>query len=140
MGFKSRLLTRGTKVMMYQTLGRLVLMCGSETWTLKRSNELRMCTSERKILRTVNGPVHEKGEWSTRCSQELYHLQRSLCRSCKVAMGRAPAKWPIITLYKMYMTVKHTYLFTNDNRSDTFRLEKVIIRLPIEPYIRYIKC
>jgi len=47
-------------------------------------------------LLTINGPVQEKGEWSTRCSQELYQLQRSLCRSCKVAMGRAPAKWPIM--------------------------------------------
>jgi len=43
-------------------------------------------------------------------------------------------------LYKTYMTVKHTYLFTNYTHSDMFQLERVIIRLSIEPYIRYIKC
>jgi hypothetical protein len=70
MHFKSLLLTRETKVIMYQTLGRLVLMCGSETWALTRSHQLRLCTSERKILRKINGPVQEKGEWSTRRGQE----------------------------------------------------------------------
>jgi len=42
-------------------------------------------------------------------------------------------------LYKIYMTVKHTYLFINYTHSDMFRLERVIIRLSIEQYIRYIK-
>jgi len=43
-------------------------------------------------------------------------------------------------LYKMCVTVNHTYLFTNYTHNDMFRLERVIIRLSIESYIRYIKC
>jgi len=35
----------------------------------------------------------------------------------------------------MYMTVNHTYLFTNYTHSDMFRLERVITRLFIEPNI-----
>jgi len=42
--------------------------------------------------------------------------------------------------YKIYMTVKQTYLFTNYTHSDMFRLERVIIWLSIEPYIRCMKC
>ena len=42
-------------------------------------------------------------------------------------------------LYKIYMTVKHAYLFTNYIHSDMFRLERVIIGISVEPYIRYIK-
>jgi len=43
-------------------------------------------------------------------------------------------------LYKMYMTLKHTYLFTNYPHDDVFLLERVIVSLSIEPYIRYIEC
>jgi len=46
----------------------------------------------------------------------------------------------VIRLYKMYMTFKHTYLFTNNTHSDMFRLKRITIKLSIEPYIRYIKC
>jgi len=42
-------------------------------------------------------------------------------------------------VYRMYMTVKHTYLFTNYTHSDMFRLERFIITLSVETYIRYIK-
>ena len=38
------------------------------------------------------------------------------------------------------MTFKDTYLFTNYTHSHMFRLERVIIRLSIEPYVIYIKC
>jgi len=34
-------------------------------------------------------------------------------------------------LFKMYISVKHNYLFTNYAQSDMFRLERVIIRLSI---------
>ena len=59
----------------------------------------------------------------SRIYRDIINVHRS---SCKV--------------HKMHMTVKHAYLFTNYTHSDMFRLERVIIRLSIEQYIRYIKC
>jgi len=42
-------------------------------------------------------------------------------------------------LFKVYISVKHKYVFTNYAHSDKFRLKGVIIRLSIESHLRYIK-
>jgi hypothetical protein len=76
MHFKSRLLTRETKVRLYLTLVRPVLTYGCETWTLTKADELALSTFERKVLWKIYGPVYERGEWRIRYNHELYQLYK----------------------------------------------------------------
>ena len=70
--FKSRLITKNTKVMLYKTLLRPVLTYGSESWVVNKTDERRLAVFERKILRRIYGPVEENGTWRRRHNRELY--------------------------------------------------------------------
>ena len=72
--FKNRLITRNTKVKIYKTLVRPVVTFGSETWTMKRSDEDALRVFERRILRKIYGPIKENGDWRIRYNSELEHL------------------------------------------------------------------
>ena len=61
--FRSRLLSRATKIMLYKTLIRPVVSCGAETWTLTKKEEQDLLIFERKIFRRIYGPKYENGEW-----------------------------------------------------------------------------
>jgi hypothetical protein len=56
---KFHFITLNTKLRWYKPLLRPVLMYGSESWTLTRSNEESLRVSERKVLRRKFGPVSE---------------------------------------------------------------------------------
>ena len=73
----SKLLTYSTKVRLYKTLIKPVLMYGSETWVLNENDQKKLGTFERKILRKIYGPVNEKGEWRIWYNKELYELYKS---------------------------------------------------------------
>jgi hypothetical protein len=72
--FKSKLLTRNTKVKIYRTLVRPVVTYGSETWTLKTGEKNALRCFERKILRRTFGPVQDTTGWRIRYKQELDRL------------------------------------------------------------------
>ena len=55
----------------YQTLRRLVVTYGSETWTLTKSDENLLRIFERKILRKIYGPIQEGDMWRIRDNEEL---------------------------------------------------------------------
>jgi hypothetical protein len=72
--FKSKLLTRNTKVKIYRTLVRPVVTYGSETWKLKTGEKNALRYFERKIVRRIFGPVQDTNGWRIRYNQELDRL------------------------------------------------------------------
>lgn len=73
---RSRLISRRTKVRLYKTLILPVLLYASETWTLNLDTQRALEAFERKVLRTIFGPVQEQGCWRTRYNFELYRLYK----------------------------------------------------------------
>jgi len=71
---RSKHLSRKTKIQLYHQLIQPVLLYGAETWSLKTTDEKSLLVFERKILRTIYGPVCENGEWRIRYNHELQHL------------------------------------------------------------------
>jgi hypothetical protein len=72
--FKSRLLSRQTKLIIYKTLVRPVLTYASETWAIVKTEERLLELFERKILCRILGPICENGKWRKRFNRELYDL------------------------------------------------------------------
>jgi hypothetical protein len=68
---QSRHLSRSTKNIIYKTLIRPVLLYGSETWVLTRREENQLLVFERKVLRTISGPIVENGVYRRRYNFEL---------------------------------------------------------------------
>jgi hypothetical protein len=64
--FRSRLLSRGTKILLYKALIRPVVSYGAETGTMTRKKEQAFLVFKRKIFRRIYGPKYENGEWKIR--------------------------------------------------------------------------
>jgi len=67
----SRLLSRATKIILYKTLIRPVVLCGAEAWTLTKKEEQALLIFERKIFRRIYGPKYENGEWKSGTNREV---------------------------------------------------------------------
>ena len=50
---------------------------GAETWTLTNKTEKMLMTWERKILRKINGPTKENGQWRIKTNSELITKYKS---------------------------------------------------------------
>ena len=61
--FKSRTMNKAVKIKIYKTMVKPVAGYRSETWAMTEMGMKRLGTWERKILRTIHGPVVEKGIW-----------------------------------------------------------------------------
>lgn len=71
----SKLLSRRTKIGIYKTVIRPILMYGCEAWTLTQKEENKLLVTERKVLRKMLGPVRrEDGSWRVRKNRELEEL------------------------------------------------------------------
>ena len=68
---KSKLLTRNTKMRIYNTLIRPVVTYGCETWTMLQEDSKALMVFERKIVRRIYGPVYENGAWRLRKNREI---------------------------------------------------------------------
>ena len=71
--FTSHNVSRKTKLQVYTTIIRPIVLYAGETWSLTRELERRLEVFERTILRRIYGPVRdeETGEWRWRHNAEL---------------------------------------------------------------------
>jgi len=74
--FRSRLLSRATKIILYKTLIRPVVLCGAEAWTLTKKEEQAVIIFERKIFRRIYGAKYENGEWKSRTNREIEAMSK----------------------------------------------------------------
>jgi hypothetical protein len=72
--FRSRLLSRATKILLYKTLIRPVVFYGAEAWTMTKKDEQALLVFERKIFRRIYGPKYGNGEWKSRMNGELEEM------------------------------------------------------------------
>ena len=70
---KKRSISERTKLRVYNTIIRPILIYGCETWSLTKKQEKRLEVFENKILRIITGPVYDQGmqEWRRRHNWEL---------------------------------------------------------------------
>jgi len=74
--FRSRLLSRATKIILYKILIRPVVTCGAEAWTLTEKEEQALLIFERKIMRRIYGPKYKNGEWKIPTNRELEEISK----------------------------------------------------------------
>jgi hypothetical protein len=73
--FKSKLLSKKSKLRMYQTLVRPVVTYSCKTWVLKENIKLKLMVFKRKILRRIYGPTKVRdGTWRIKSNEELNRL------------------------------------------------------------------
>ena len=54
-------MSKAVKIQICKTMVKPVVVYGSETWTVTEMDMKRLGTWERKILRSIHGPMVEKG-------------------------------------------------------------------------------
>jgi len=74
--FRSRFLSRATKILLYKTLIRPIVAYGAETWMMTKKEEQTLLIFERKIFRRIYGPKCENGEWKSRTNRELGEMSK----------------------------------------------------------------
>ena len=74
--FRSRLLSRATKIILYKTLIRPAVSYGAEVWTLTEKEEQAVLIFGRKIFRRIYGAKYENGEWKSRTNRELEEISK----------------------------------------------------------------
>lgn len=72
--FRSTILSRNTKLRLYKTLIRPIVMYACETWSLTLRQESLLSCFERKVLRSICGPIQENGRWRIRTNRELTEI------------------------------------------------------------------
>jgi capsule polysaccharide modification protein KpsS len=72
--FKSRLVTKYSKLKLYRTVIRSIVTYASETWVLKETIIQKLLVFERKILRRIFGPTMENQIWRIKTIEELDRL------------------------------------------------------------------
>jgi len=63
---RSKAVSRTTKIRMYKTIIRPVVLYGSEAWCLTANGEKNLRIWERKVLRKIFGPICVAGYWRSR--------------------------------------------------------------------------
>jgi len=71
---RSKAISRTTKIGMYRTITRSVVLCGSEARCSTANDEKNLRVWERKVLRKIFGPICIAGYWRSRTNEvrQLY--------------------------------------------------------------------
>jgi len=69
--FKSRLVTKSSKLKLYRTVIRAIVKYASETWVLKETTIKNLLVFKGKILRRIFGPTKENQIWRIKTNEEL---------------------------------------------------------------------
>jgi hypothetical protein len=72
--FKSKLVTKNSKLKLYRSVIGALVTYASETWVLKQSSIQKLLVFERKILRKIFGPTRENQLWRIKNNDELDKL------------------------------------------------------------------
>jgi acyl-ACP thioesterase len=73
--FKSKLVSRNSKLKLYWSITRPIVVYGYGTWVLEENIKQRLSVFERKILRKIFGPTKEdNGTWRIKTNRELDEL------------------------------------------------------------------
>lgn len=67
----SKVISQRTKIRIYHTIIRPVLLYGAETWILNKKEENKLIVFENRVLRKIFGPILENGEWRRRHNIEI---------------------------------------------------------------------
>ena len=86
--FRSRFLSRRTKISLYKTIVRPVLTYGSEAWAVTKADEKRLLAFEWGILRRIYGPIKVGEVWRRRKNRELYSLFKDDDVAQVIKLGR----------------------------------------------------
>jgi hypothetical protein len=71
---KSKNVSRNTKIRIYTTILRPIVMYGSELWVMTVREEEWLLRWERKILRKIVGAMNDKDGWGMRTNIEIKEL------------------------------------------------------------------
>jgi len=74
--FRSRLLSRATKIVLYKTLIIPVESYGAEAWTLTEEEEQAVLIFERELFRRIYGPKYEKRKMKSWTNRELEEMSK----------------------------------------------------------------
>src|SRR5450830_1317301 len=88
---RSNRIRRRTKLTIYKTLIRPVVLYGHETWTMLAEDQRALGVFERKVLRTIFGGVQmDDGTWRRRMNHELRDLlgEPSIVHTAKIGRLR----------------------------------------------------
>lgn len=85
---KSKSVSWNSKCALYKSVIRPIVTYGSESWCLTQKEEQSLHTFERKVLRTIFGPVFDQNQnrWRRRFNHELMQLYREpdIVRTTKI--------------------------------------------------------
>jgi hypothetical protein len=75
--FKSRLVSKKSKLKLYWTIIRPIVTYSRETWVLKETIKNKLMVFKRKVLRRTFGPTKERdGTWGIKTNNKLDELIR----------------------------------------------------------------
>jgi len=75
--FKSRLVSKKSKLKLYWSIIRPIVTFACEVWVLKETVKNKLMVFERKVLRKTFGPTKERdGTWRIKTNDELDELIR----------------------------------------------------------------
>jgi hypothetical protein len=85
---KSHVLPWKSKIILYKTLISPVLTWASETWVLSTSGVKVIAVFEKKVLRSVYGPIRDDNECRITYNYGLYALYEDLDIITFIKLGR----------------------------------------------------